>query len=65
MVKSKVLMFSDLPIRNIQPSLYHEADIDIFAQKMFTRTYHHQEVLISTWFMRALQRYRQVIGLEF
>ena len=46
MVKSKVLMFSDLPIINIQPSLYHEADIDIFAQKMFTRTYHHQEVVI-------------------
>ena len=62
MVNSKVLMFSDPTIIN---SLYHEADIDIFAQKMFTRTYHHQEVLISTWFMRALQRYRQVIGLEF
>ena len=33
MVKSKVLMFSDPTIINIQPSLYHEADIDIFAQK--------------------------------
>ena len=37
-LSSKVLMFSDLPIVNIQPSLYHEAAIDIFAQKMFTRT---------------------------
>ena len=39
-------MFSGPPIINLQPSLYHEADIDIFAQKMFTRTHLHKEALI-------------------